>query len=72
MVVLNSECSGSRTKKGYQAVFCSLDISQQKTPLDYARDYNVDGMGTMLTVLCTYRNSWIAVVNVNGEKGTKR
>ena len=38
-----------------EAVFC-LD-EQQKTPLDYARDYNVGGLVGMINGLCNHRNS---------------
>ena len=42
-----------------EAVF-SLD-NQQKTPLDYARDYNVGGLVGMIVGLCNYRQvcNWI-------------
>ena len=38
-----------------EAVF-SLD-NEEKTPLDYARDYNVGGLVGMITGLCNQRNS---------------
>ena len=37
-----------------EAAFCLDD--QQKTPLEYARDYNVGGLVGMVNGLCNYRN----------------
>jgi hypothetical protein len=31
--------------------------AQEKTPLDYAREYNVDGLVSMIAGLCNHRNS---------------
>eukprot|EP01083_Nonionella_stella_P047353 126735_1 len=55
-----------------EAVFF-LETSQQKTPLEYARDYNVDGLIAMIAVLCNHKNSPIAIeVNMRADNGNKR
>eukprot|EP00554_Chaetoceros_debilis_P009070 CAMPEP_0194099472 /NCGR_PEP_ID=MMETSP0150-20130528/644_1 /TAXON_ID=122233 /ORGANISM="Chaetoceros debilis, Strain MM31A-1" /LENGTH=338 /DNA_ID=CAMNT_0038785683 /DNA_START=122 /DNA_END=1135 /DNA_ORIENTATION=+ len=38
-----------------EASMC-LDTNQHKTPLEYAREYNVEGLMTMITILCNHRN----------------
>ena len=56
-----------------QAVFCA--DNQQKTPLDYARDYNVGGLIRIINGLCNHRNSSLLLVesdNTNNENATKR
>ena len=40
-----------------EAMMC-LD-SQQKNPLEHARDYNFDGLMTMIVALCSIRKSSI-------------
>eukprot|EP01083_Nonionella_stella_P050103 133373_1 len=53
------------------AIFC-LD-HQQKTPLEYARDYNVGGLVGMINCLCNHRYSSICVeVDARHESSTKR
>ena len=43
------------------AIFCA--DNQQKTPLEYARDYNVGGLVGMITSLCNHRNSSVLIVS---------
>jgi len=43
-----------------QTVFCA--DNQQKTPLDYARDYNVGGLIRIMNGLCNHRNSSLLLV----------
>jgi hypothetical protein len=43
-----------------EALFCA--DNQQKSPLEYARDYNVRGLLGMINSLCTHRNSSMTVV----------
>uniref|UniRef100_A0A7S3VG25 Uncharacterized protein n=1 Tax=Chaetoceros debilis TaxID=122233 RepID=A0A7S3VG25_9STRA len=54
-----------------QTVFCA--DNQQKTPLEYARDYNVGGLIQMINCLCNHRNSSLLLVesdNTNNENAT--
>ena len=56
-----------------KTVFCA--DNQQKTPLEYARDYNVGGLIQLINVLCNHRNSSLLLVepdNTNNENATKR
>jgi hypothetical protein len=48
-----------------EAIFC-VD-NQQKTPLQYARDYNVGGLVEMINSLCSHRNASIAVVEADAS-----
>lgn len=53
----STDAIASLFNSNMQAVFC-LD-NQQKTPLDYARDYNVGGLVGIINGLCNHRNSSI-------------
>merc|ERR1711865_258213 len=55
-----------------QTIFCA--DNQQKTPLEYARDYNVGGLIQIINGLCNHRNSSLLLVessdNTNNENAT--
>ena len=57
-----------------QTVFCA--DNQQKTPLEYARDYNVGGLIRIINGLCNHRNSSIPVelsdMNSENKSASKR